>query len=105
LFFRRKHGEKGPPLVVDECWPTKKPRVNGCRKKRSVQILVSGNQVQSEADLAIDLPPEPVQEVVLQSEADLAIELPPEPVQEVVLQSEADLAIELPPEPVQEVVF
>jgi hypothetical protein len=30
---RRKRASQ--PLVVEECWPTKKARVNGCRKKRS----------------------------------------------------------------------
>ena len=24
LFFRRKRAEKGPPLVVEQCWPKKK---------------------------------------------------------------------------------
>ena len=30
---RRKRASQ--PLVVEVCWPTKKARVNGCRKKRS----------------------------------------------------------------------
>ena len=75
--------KKGPPLVVDECWPTKKPRLNVSRKKRSVQILVSGNQVQSVAHVV----PQPIEEEVLQSEAHLDVELPPEPIKEEMLQS------------------
>ena len=31
---RRKRASQ--PLVVEQCWPTKKARVNGGRKKRSV---------------------------------------------------------------------
>ena len=31
---RRKHASQ--PLVVEECWPTKRARVNGYRKNRSV---------------------------------------------------------------------
>ena len=44
LFFRRKRGScvvEGVPLVVDTCWPAKKARVGGSRKKRSVQNLLS----------------------------------------------------------------
>ncbi|KAK1614668.1 hypothetical protein QYE76_020185 [Lolium multiflorum] len=99
---RRKRGEKGPPIVVDECWPTKKPRVKGCRKKRNVQILVSGNQVQSEAQLYLELPPEHGQEVLVQSEPHLDVELPPEQVEEVLVQSEPHLDVDLPPEQLQE---
>ncbi|KAK1632248.1 hypothetical protein QYE76_006563 [Lolium multiflorum] len=112
FYARRKRGEKGPSIVVDECWPTKKPRVKGCRKKRNVQILVSGNQVQNEAQLYLELPPEPhlyvelppeqVEEVLVQSEPHLDLELPPEQVEEVLVQSDAHLDVELPPELVQE---
>ncbi|KAE8797175.1 hypothetical protein D1007_27733 [Hordeum vulgare] len=34
------------PLVVEECWPTKKARVNGCRKKRSVPAETEPERVE-----------------------------------------------------------
>ena len=40
MFFRRERVVEGPvvePLVIETCWPTKKARIGGCRKKRSVQ--------------------------------------------------------------------
>ena len=37
FIFRRKHASQ--PLVVEECWPTKKARVSGCRKRRSVHFV------------------------------------------------------------------
>jgi hypothetical protein len=42
MFFRRK----GPvqPLVVENCWPTKKERLGGFRKKRNVQIMFGVDQ-------------------------------------------------------------
>ncbi|KAE8790988.1 hypothetical protein D1007_34636 [Hordeum vulgare] len=32
----RKHAEKGPPLEVEQCWPLKKARLNGFRRKRTI---------------------------------------------------------------------
>ncbi|KAE8793488.1 hypothetical protein D1007_31902 [Hordeum vulgare] len=32
----RKHAEKAPPLVVEQCWPMKKARLNGFRRKRTI---------------------------------------------------------------------
>ncbi|KAE8792165.1 hypothetical protein D1007_33321 [Hordeum vulgare] len=32
----RKRAEKGPPLVVEQCWPVKKARLNGFRRKRTI---------------------------------------------------------------------
>ena len=37
-FFRRKRAsEPFEPVVVENCWPTKKARINGRRRKRIVQ--------------------------------------------------------------------
>ncbi|KAE8769812.1 hypothetical protein D1007_58535 [Hordeum vulgare] len=33
---RRKREEKDPPLVVEQCWPVKKARLNGFRRKRTI---------------------------------------------------------------------
>ncbi|KAE8785820.1 hypothetical protein D1007_40416 [Hordeum vulgare] len=33
---RRKRAVKGPPLVVEQCWPVKKARLNGFRRKRTI---------------------------------------------------------------------
>ncbi|KAE8774919.1 hypothetical protein D1007_52654 [Hordeum vulgare] len=32
----RKRAEKGPALVVEQCWPVKKARLNGFRRKRTI---------------------------------------------------------------------
>src|SRR3954470_19167626 len=69
LVFRRKRGEKGPPLVVDECWPVKRARINGQRKKRTNQIMFGATEVQSELVLEDD-----VQTVEVQSEPANAVE-------------------------------
>ncbi|KAE8814923.1 hypothetical protein D1007_07629 [Hordeum vulgare] len=35
-FKWRKRAEKAPPLVVEQCWPVKKGRLNGFRRKRTI---------------------------------------------------------------------
>src|SRR4051812_19134800 len=51
---RRKRASQ--PLVVEECWPTKKARVNGCIKKRSVPSETESERVkvQTEENPAAD---------------------------------------------------
>ena len=58
LFFRRKRAEKGPPLVVEQCWPQKKARLSGSRKKRSFSsqtepVLDARDQTEPVLDLAV----------------------------------------------------
>ncbi|KAE8779784.1 hypothetical protein D1007_47144 [Hordeum vulgare] len=36
---QRKREEKAPHLVVEQCWPVKKARLNGFRRKRTKQIM------------------------------------------------------------------
>ncbi|KAE8811736.1 hypothetical protein D1007_11536 [Hordeum vulgare] len=43
----RKRAEKGPPLVVEQCWPMKKARLNGFRRKRTI----TAETVSTEHDL------------------------------------------------------
>jgi hypothetical protein len=81
-FLRRKRGEKAPPLVVEQCWPMKKPRLNGYRKKRSSLVNAP-------------VPDEPVSELLLLPQPDLTIELPDEPVLEVMMNSEPVLEVVL----------
>ena len=45
---RRKRASQ--PLVVEECWPTKKARVNGCRKKRSVPAETEPDRVEVQTE-------------------------------------------------------
>jgi hypothetical protein len=81
-FLRRKRGEKAPPLVVEQCWPMKKPRLNGYRKKRNSLVNAP-------------VPDEPVSELLLLPQPDLTIELPDEPVLEVMMNSEPVLEVVL----------
>src|SRR4051812_76731 len=124
MFFRRKCPVQ--PLVVEKCWPTKKARLGGFRKKRNVQIMFTDDQTRKNE--AIQLPPvvdvameadDALDHIVLQSidfppvldnlqteEATKeSIEVPPEHVLEVVLNDIANLAVEMPPKPVQEVLL
>jgi hypothetical protein len=103
LFFRMKREEEAPPLVgeeeappllVEECLPTKKVRLAGCRKKRTVQILLSDDEVQTQTIVPAKLQPEAVLEVVL----------PKDPVLEIVLQTET-VHVRAEPIPVLEVVL
>uniref|UniRef100_A0ACD5VE12 Uncharacterized protein n=1 Tax=Avena sativa TaxID=4498 RepID=A0ACD5VE12_AVESA len=52
---KRKRGEKSPSLVVEECWPVKRARINGQRKKRTNQIMFGAAEVQSELVLKDDV--------------------------------------------------
>lgn len=66
MFFRRKRAVE--PLVVETCWPTKRARIGGFRKKRTEQIVFScAKTVQSEppeVDLAVEaVPPKAVVDV------------------------------------------
>ena len=72
----------------------KKARLNGYRKKR--RDLVNAT---------VPEPDQPVSEVLLFPEPDLAIELPDQPVLDVVTNSEPVLEVVLNSEPVREVVL
>ena len=63
---RRKRASQ--PLVVEQCWPTKKARVNGGRKKRSVpepeqteENLAAVNIQTEETALEVETEPERVE--------------------------------------------
>jgi hypothetical protein len=60
----------------------KKPRLNGCRKKRNSLVNAP-------------MPDEPVSELLLLPQPDLTIELPDEPVLEVMMNSEPVLEVVL----------
>jgi hypothetical protein len=55
LLFRKDDFE---PLVVETCWPTKKARIGGVRKKRTEQIVLScDKRVQNQPpDSLLDVP-------------------------------------------------
>ncbi|KAM3391318.1 hypothetical protein ACQJBY_012784 [Aegilops geniculata] len=36
---KRKRAEKAPPLVVEQCWPVKKARLNGYRRKSTKRVM------------------------------------------------------------------
>ena len=46
FIFRTKRGARVPPvpLVVEECWQTKKARVSGCTKRRSVHFVFGSTE-------------------------------------------------------------
>ena len=48
-FFRRKCAAE--PLVVEDCWPKKKKRGNGCRKKRSYGETMQTEQNEQDLDV------------------------------------------------------
>ncbi|KAE8799521.1 hypothetical protein D1007_25103 [Hordeum vulgare] len=70
---KEDNGESSEPFVVEDCWPKKKARSNGCRKKRSfgetmhIEPNLDG-VVQNEQDL----------DVLLQNEQDLDVLVPSE---------------------------
>ena len=72
FIFRRKHA-RVEPLVVEECWPTKKARVSGYRKRRSVHV-VFGSETQSEPGLT-----EPGHDEVHTEDHDVAAHFQSEP--------------------------
>lgn len=86
LFFRRKRAEKGPPLVVEQCWPQKKARLSGSRKKRSFSS-------QTEPVLDAQEQTEPVLDAREQTEPVLDLAVQAEPVLDLaVVQTEPDVA-------------
>ncbi|KAE8813944.1 hypothetical protein D1007_08862 [Hordeum vulgare] len=103
----RKHA--GEPLVVEHCWPKKKARGNGCRKKRSSDETIHIQPdleclVQNEQDLDGVVQNEQDLDVLLQDEQDFDFLVPTEdmgtcediPVD--VVQAEPILEVELPTE-------
>ena len=113
--FRRKRGEKAPPLVVAEGWPVKKARLNGSRKKRTNQItfgfedvnaavvhteFVFEDAVQSEVVPAVDLQNEFVLEDAVRNEPVLEDAVQNEPALEDAAQNEAvlDLVVHIEPQ-------
>ena len=103
LVFRRKRGEKGPPLVVDECWPVKRARINGQRKKRTNQIMFGAAEVQSELVLEDDVQTvEALGHTVSDLEALVQNEGQNEPVVEALVQNEPVVEALVQNEPVVE---
>ena len=95
LFFRRKRAEKAPPLVVEQGWSMKKPRMHGYRAKRT--NLANATLMANETVVA-----EPVTNVAMQSEPDLdvlSLTEPVPPVLEAAVQSEPVSDVLLLPEP------
>ncbi|KAE8802946.1 hypothetical protein D1007_21301 [Hordeum vulgare] len=106
----RKRAEKMPPLIVEQCWPGKKARLNGCRKKRRFNpltepILDAPEQNEHVLDAAEQTEPifdapeqsEPVfdaHEPILQTEPVLELVVQTEPVLELVVQSEIVAEVE-----------
>ena len=103
MFFRRKHASK--PLFVEDCWTKKKARLNGCRKKRSEQILFSGVEtvctepvldveVCTEPSLNVEVQNEPVLDVVVLNEQLLDVVVQTGPILVVEVQTEALVCVE-----------
>ena len=63
-------------LVVEDCWPTKKPRVGGCRKRRSVPEPI----LQPEPVMDAEVQPEPILDAEVQTEPVPEAKVQPEPV-------------------------
>jgi hypothetical protein len=95
--FRRKRA--GEPLVVEECWPKKKARGNGCRRKRSF-----GETIHIQPDLDGVVQNEQDLDVLLQDEQDFDVLVPTEgmgtseDIPADVVQAEPMLEVELPTE-------
>jgi hypothetical protein len=88
MFFRRERVVEGPvvePLVIETCWPTKKARIGGCRKKRSVQTLFHCAELQGQIE---DVQGQ-TEDVQVQPEAVLEDVVPPEAVLLDVVPSES----------------
>ena len=112
--FRRKRA--GEPFVVEECWPKKKARGNGCRRKRSfgetihIQPDLDG-VVQNEQDLNVLLQDEQDFDVLVPTEdmgtsEDIPVDVvQAEPMLEVELPTEDIPADVVPTEPILEVVL
>jgi hypothetical protein len=100
LLFRKDDFE---PLVVETCWPTKKARIGGVRKKRTKQILLScDKRVQIQPpDSLLDVPAAELDAIMdVQEEEHLdSLQAQDEVVLEIHMQIESNL--ELQTEPVQ----
>ena len=86
FIFRRKRA-RVEPLVVEECWPTKKARVSGYRKRRSVHV-VFGSETQSEPGLT-----EPGHDEVHTEDHDVAAQFQSEPGHDEVHTEDHDVEI------------
>ena len=87
-FFRRKRAsEPFEPVVVKNCWPTKKARINGRRRKRIVQT----EDVPSDSVLDAVLPSDSVLEVVLPSDSVLDVVVQTDTILDAAVQTEAIL--------------
>ncbi|KAE8805257.1 hypothetical protein D1007_18661 [Hordeum vulgare] len=70
----RKRAEKAPPLVVEQCWPVKKARLNGFRRKRTKQITFGDKDMEqtktvtAEHELTVSVTTESVLHALGQSE-------------------------------------
>jgi hypothetical protein len=121
LFFGRKCSNQapvqGPPdqhLVVKNCWPKKKTRLGGCRKKKPgpgpdavLDVAVQANPVPNavlDVAVQVDSVPDAVLDVAMQADpildAVLDIVVQADPVLDVVVQTEAKLAVEVQTEEV-----
>jgi hypothetical protein len=110
LFFRRKRSDQtpvqGPPdqhLVVENCWPNRKTRLGGCRKKKPGPgldevldvVVLAGPVLAVQADSV----PDAVLDVAVQADpildAILDIAMQADPVLDVVVQTEAKPVVEV----------
>ena len=83
--FRRKRAiEPFEPVVVENCWPTKKARINGRRRKRIVQT----EDVPSESVLDAALPSDSVLDVVVQTDTILDAAVQTEAILDAAVQTE-----------------
>ena len=92
LYFSVENEKPAQPLVVEDCWPTKKTRNGGCRKRTSVHISFSCVEtVQTEPVLDAEVETEHVLDATVQTE----------PVLDAMVQTEPVLEAEVQPVPVR----
>jgi hypothetical protein len=90
IFSRKKSGSEPSvfePLVVENCWPTKRARQNGRRRQRSVQDIV----VQTDSVVDIVMPSDSVLDVQVQTESILDDVVQTESILDDVVQTESIL--------------
>ena len=90
-FYCRRKRAVHQPLVVEDCWTTKKARLVGYTKRGVYQPRIGDETVQKEAVEAG--PKEAVLDVVLQADPVLDVALQADPVMDVALQADPVLDV------------
>jgi hypothetical protein len=98
FIFQEKMFRSGPvqgppdqPLVVENCWPKKKTRLGGCRKKKTGPALDAVLDVVVQADPVLDA----VLDVAVQADQILDVVVQADPFLDVVVKTEAKRVVEV----------